>query len=127
MFSSQQKIAFALSVRGFFVCSKSKFKVKLLLIDCYWYQWNWFLTIHHNKPSYLNCLKHITSFSGLLFMMKNVKMNPLKVRTKLCTQIPELLWLTAAELQRKKSYNRMKEKSAKPDQRSEWRSLERPI
>lgn len=74
----------------------------------------------------LELFKAHYQFLGVIYD-KIVKMNTLKNRAKLHTRIHELLWLRAAELQRKKKYNRMKEKSAKPDQRSEWRSLERPI
>lgn len=86
-----------------FAGSKCKFKVKLLLIDCCWYQWNRFLTMHCDRLSYWNCsIKHTTQFLSFVIYDKNVKMKPLKVRAKLCTQIHELLWLRAAELQRRK-------------------------
>lgn len=122
--SSQQKMTFALSAWGVLWAVSVSLKLKLLLIDCYWYQWNRFLTMHCDRLSYWSCLKHTTQFLSFVIYDKNVKMKPLKVRAKL--QIHELLWLRAAELQRKND-NRMKERSAKPDQRSEWRSLERPI
>lgn len=58
----------------------------------------------------LKLFKAHCQFLGFVIYDKNVKMNPLKVRAKLCTQIHELLWLRAAERQRKKITTEWKRK-----------------
>lgn len=86
---------------GFLWAVSVKFKVKLLLID---------LLVPVKQVSHsasqqaflMKLFKAHCQFLGFVIYDKNVKMNPLKVRAKLCTQIHELLWLRAAEQQRKK-------------------------
>lgn len=58
----------------------------------------------------LKLFKAHCQFLGFVIYDKNVKMNPLKARAKLCTQIHELLWLRAAERQRKKITTEWKRK-----------------
>lgn len=111
MSSSQQKITFMClkTLRDFFVGSKCKFKVKLQLID---------LPVpvkpvSHNASQQAFLLKLFKShcqFLGFVIYDKNISTDPLKVRAKLCTQIHELLWLRAAELQRKKITTEWKRK-----------------